>query len=77
MNFIKANDYLNYDNEPFVLIDVSGSTNSTCNITNIEQTVLNAECDIAERILNDKNIPTCTIMLWSGRKSVLNCTNCT
>ena len=66
MQFIKNEDIAHYDNEPYVLIDMSGSTNSKCKITSEKQTILQAEVDIACNIMKERNIQKCHIILWSG-----------
>ena len=67
MQFIKLSDNTNYDKNPFVLIDISGSTLSRCNITDSTQNILNAEMNIIHKILTERKIDCCNLILWSDK----------
>lgn len=67
MEFIKAVNIAKYDPNPYVLIDKSGSTADSCKITNENQTILNAEVDIAYQILCKVNSENCHLLLWDSR----------
>jgi hypothetical protein len=64
--FIPANTLTKYDKCPFVLIDVSGSTSSQCNITEY-QSILGAEIKIAYFFLREKEISECHLLFWNDK----------
>jgi hypothetical protein len=64
MEFITTNETTIYDKEPYILIDVSGSTSNECKITNDKETILDAEKSIASSMFqNCRGV----IIFWSDK----------
>ena len=65
------NVQIQYDNNPIVLIDISGSTSTKVNLNDQRITILDYENQIVDQLMKLRNIRNFNLMYWSTNQEII------